>query len=108
MYLDEIPEFAQLPFPFKGLLYIASSAPSSLVVTGLRTQNNERGDLLLTSTVAADKRSANPASMFVVPHFANGSGYATQFVIMRTNAASATPVQVFDASGLALQPQHQP
>jgi len=73
-------------------------------VAGLRTQNNERGDLLLAGTVAADERTGNAASDFIVPHFASGPGYTTEFVLMRTNAGSAAPVQVFNGAGQSLKP----
>ena len=98
LYLEEIAGFDQLPESFRGILRITSAANSPVAVAGLRTRYNERGDLLLTTTMALDERTTNPNSEFVVPQFAAGSGYSSEFLIF----GQSPSIQLFDEFGQSL------
>jgi hypothetical protein len=84
-FVNELPGFAALPVPFQGVLRV--SAPStSIVVIGLRGRYNERGEVLLTTIPAINENddyfnSLLKYSNFIFPHFADGAGYSTQFVL---------------------------
>jgi hypothetical protein len=77
-FLNELPGFQTLRTPLQGLLRITSTAP--LAVIGLRSRTNERGDFLITTTPPVVESSSAPAQLFF-PHFADGGGYTTQFIL---------------------------
>ena len=94
-FLKEIPGLALLPVPFQGVLRI--SAPSaSIAVIGLRGRNNERGEFLASTVPTVNENdqyfnSVLQYSPFVFPHFADGGGYSTQFVLFSGwNSGSAS------------------
>ena len=95
LYLDEIAGFDRLPESFRGILRVSSADDSPFAVAGLRTRQNERGDLLLTATMALDERTANPNSEFLVPQFAAGAGYSSEFVLF----GQSPFIQLFDKFG---------
>jgi len=83
-FVHEIPGLTTLPIPFQGVMRI--SAPLPVSVIGLRGLYNERGDFLVTTIpgVNANDEYFNlnlQYSDFVFPHFVNGGGYTTQFVL---------------------------
>ena len=77
-FLTQIRGFESLSLPVQGLLRITSASP--IVVTGLRSRTNERGDFLITTTPPVAE-SAPVASELFFPHFAHGGGYTTQFIL---------------------------
>jgi hypothetical protein len=79
LFLNEIPAFASVPVPFQGVL--ALSSPSPFAVTSIRGRTNERGDFLITTTVPVDESAPVTSSELLFPHFADGGGYSTQFIL---------------------------
>ena len=82
MFLNQIDGFQGLPASFQGALRISTSAPTGLVVTGLRSRFNERGDFLITTTAAADEALAPSTAERYFPQIADGGGYTTQFILL--------------------------
>jgi hypothetical protein len=78
LFLNEIPAFQSLRNPFRGFLRVTGPA---VAVTGLRARYNERRDFLFTSTPAGAEGAAASAGELVFPHFADGGGYTTQFIL---------------------------
>jgi hypothetical protein len=100
-FLHEI--FPSLTDPFRGVLRIITSGPTPIVVTGLRTRHNERGDLLMTTAPASDESMTSNAEL-LFPHIVEMGGYETEFVLFSGTAgqpASGT-VQFFSESGQAM------
>jgi hypothetical protein len=76
--LGEIPGFEGLSLPFQGLLRVTSASP--IAVAGLRSHNNERGEFLITTTPPFAEATPSASELFF-PHFADGGGYTTQFIL---------------------------
>ncbi len=95
--------FPSLPSSFQGVLRIASSS-STVSAVGLRARNNERGDFLITTTSPNDENAASTAEQLVFPHFADGGGYTTQFILFSGFAGQNTSgnVEIFSPGGLPL------
>jgi hypothetical protein len=103
MFLNEMPEFSSMPSTFQGLLLITSQ--NSIGVAGLRGHYNERGDFLVTTTLAFPDTFINiPASSeLLFPHFAIGSGYETQFVLVSPRLQNSSGrMYFFDQTGTPL------
>src|SRR6185369_6916487 len=81
--------FPSLPSPFKGVLRISTNPATSISVVGLRTRINERGDFLITTTPPTVETGAAPTGELLFPHFADGGGYTTQFILF-SGAAGQT------------------
>ncbi len=94
-FLAEIPQLAGLAPPFQCVLRVSSSSPVS--VTILRTRVNERGDFLATALPPADESFVVSSSELLFPHFADGAGYSTQFVLF--GRPSSGTVYFFDQTG---------
>jgi hypothetical protein len=92
-----------LPLPFQGVLRMTSGT-SQIVVVGLRTRYNERGDFLITTTPASNEAVVTTTAEIVFPHIVNMGGYATQFVVFSgTQSQSAIgTVRFFNPSGQPL------
>jgi subtilisin family serine protease len=69
--------------------YVLSTI-AGLSVTGLRTRVNERSDFLITTTPPTVE--SNPASPRegLFPHFADGGGYTTQFILFSGTAGQSS------------------
>jgi hypothetical protein len=81
LFLNQIPGFQSLPRPFQGVLRISTTATAGVSVVGLRSRYNERQDFLITTTPSSDEASATTTTELLFPHFADGGGYTTQFVL---------------------------
>jgi hypothetical protein len=113
-FLNQVPGLESLPFPFQGVLRI--SAPSAVTAIGLRARHNERGDFLVTTVPVINENDdyfnfVLRYSKFVFPHFADGDGYTTQFVLFsgwQAGSSSGT-LQFLTTAGdpfpLTLQPR---
>lgn len=68
---------------------------------GLRGRTNERGDFLITTTPPVNENTAATGAERVFPHFADGGGWSTQFVLFSGSANQAADgrLQFFDQSG---------
>jgi len=99
-FLSEL--FPSVSASFKGILRI--TAPSPVVVVGLRGRYNERGDFLITTTPASNETSASASANVVFPHIVSGGGYTTQFVLFSATSGQAGngTVNFFNQSGSAL------
>lgn len=97
--------FPGLPRPFKGVLRITTPS-SGISVVGLRSRINERGDFLITTTPPTSENSAGATSAIFFPHLADGSGYATQFILFSGTLNQSTSGNLYffnqDGSGLNL------
>ena len=83
-FLNQVPGFESLPLTFQGVLRV--SAPVPVATIGLRARYNERDEFLITTLPVANEndeyfRLVAQYSSFVFPHFVDGAGYTTQFVL---------------------------
>ena len=104
MFLNQIQGFSALPNPFRGVLRVSTSSAGGISVVGIRGRYNERGDFLITTTQAIDEsRPASTTEQFF-PHFADGAGYTTQFILFNGSAdqASFGSLRFFTQSGQPL------
>jgi hypothetical protein len=79
MFLNQVPGLEGLPLPFQGRLRVSTASPD-ITAVGLRAHYNERGDFLITTTPPFPE--SQPSGTLVFPHFVNGGGYTTQFVVI--------------------------
>ena len=100
-FLGEL--FPGLPSEFKGVLRIVTSS-STISVVGLRTRYNERGDFLITTTPPTNETVSASSSEMIFPHFADGGGYTTQFILFSGTAGQVSwgDVRAFDPNGQPL------
>lgn len=98
-FLSELPGFQSLSLPVQGVLQITSSTP--IDVAGLRSRVNERGDFLITTTPPVAASSSG--SELVFPHFADGGGYRTQFIMSGDGSQNSMEgtMKFFSPSGQA-------
>jgi len=101
MFLNQLPQYRLMPVSFQGILKIESSATISVV--GLRGRYNERGDFLIATTPPFDDvpPGANPQVVF--PHFAEGGGYETQFILVGSWRSTGA-LTLYSQSGQSLGP----
>jgi hypothetical protein len=103
LFTEQIPGLETLPSGFQGVLRISTTA-TNLVVAGLRGRTNERNDFLIT-TLPAQPETATPAtSELVFPHFADGGGYTTQFILMPVSGRASGILKFVGQSGQWLYP----
>jgi hypothetical protein len=104
-FLTQIAGFEDIQAPFQGVLRISStSSPAGIAVVGLRGRYNERGDFLITTTQPWDESTPAPTTEQFFPHFADGGGYTTQFILFNgsTDQSSAGSLRFFNQSGQSL------
>jgi hypothetical protein len=91
MFLSQIPGFANLPTPFRGVLRISTTSSVGLNVVGLRTRVNERGEFLITTTVPVNENTFSGSQAWgpLFPHLADGGGFTTQIVLFSGSAGQA-------------------
>jgi hypothetical protein len=77
-YLSDF--FPNLAMPFKGILRVTTTA-AGVSVVALRQRYNERGDYLITTTPPTVETSTPSVALRSFPHFVNGGGYTTQFIL---------------------------
>jgi len=93
-FLNELPGFASLPATFQGILTIRStSAPISVI--GLRGHVNERTEFLMATTPPFNNDLPASGEELVIPHFVDGGGYTTQFVLFSGTGAASSGTMVF-------------
>ena len=81
MFLSQIPGFDTVQSPFQGLLRITTTSAAGLAVVGLRGTTNERSDFLITTTPPVNESAAPVNAELFFPHFADGGGYTTRFIL---------------------------
>jgi hypothetical protein len=82
-YLSDF--FPGLPQPFQGVLRVTTTS-GAVSVVALRQRYNERGDYLITTTPPTLETSTPSATARSFPHFVNGGGYTTQFILFSGTA----------------------
>ncbi|MBI4475046.1 MAG: IPT/TIG domain-containing protein [Acidobacteria bacterium] len=80
LFLDQIPEFANLPLPFRGVLRISTTSQSGISAVAIRGRYNERGDFLI-STADPHNEALAPVTDLFFPHFVQSGGYTTEFIL---------------------------
>ena len=78
-FLNEIPGLESLVSRFQGVVRVSS--PTPLSVTALRGQTNERNDFLITTMPSVDEGASPTDAELIFPHFVQGGGYITKFVL---------------------------
>jgi beta-propeller repeat-containing protein len=104
-FLSQISGFEGVQAPFQGVLRVSStSSPAGIAVVGLRGRYNERGDFLITTTQPSDESVPAPTTEQFFPHFADGGGYTTQFILFNgsTDQFSSGSLRFFNQSGQSL------
>jgi hypothetical protein len=104
-FLNQISGLEGLQAPFQGVLRISStSSPAGIAVVGLRGRYNERGDFLITTTQPNDESRAAATTEQFFPHFADGGGYTTQFILFNgsTDQTASGLLRFFNQSGQSL------
>jgi hypothetical protein len=102
LLLNQISEIQTLLTPYHGILQITSVVPVTIV--GIRARYNERQDLLITTTPPANDAIQPLAPGMFFPHFADGGGYTTQFILYDSTAGpmSTGSVNFISQSGQAM------
>lgn len=103
-FLGEIPGFEGLPLSFQGVLRVSAPTPVSLI--GIRARFNERREFLITTVSHAGEADQHfnavlRYSSFVFPHFVDGGGYNTKFVLFSawTTGRANGALEFYDKSG---------
>ncbi len=104
MFLAQIPGFAVVPNPFQGVLRVSTPLPGGITVVGLRGRYNERRDFLITTTQPTNEATIGSTSEQFFPHFADGGGYTTQFILFNgsTDQSSSGVIRFFSQNGQTL------
>ena len=89
-FLDQISGFENLTTPFQGVLRISTTSTAGLSIVGLRSRVNERGDFLITTTSPVDENATSSTAEQLFPHFADGGGWSTQFILFAGSGASTS------------------
>ena len=102
VFLNQISGFEGIPLPFQGRLRVSAGSPA-ITAVGLRARYNERGDFLITTTPPFVENQA--AGSVVFPHFVDGGGYTTQFVVISGQSQpSGGTLLFFNSAGQAIAP----
>jgi sugar lactone lactonase YvrE len=100
-FLGEL--FPGLPDPFRGVLRL--SAVSQISVVGLRIRYNERSEFLITTTPAVSERTFRSGTELLLPQFADGGGFTTQFALFGgSDEVAAGTLLLFHNSGESWTP----
>jgi hypothetical protein len=104
MFLNQVPGLTTLFNPFKGVLRVSTTAPGGISVVGLRGRYNERGDFLIATTQPTIEADPPSTSALFFPHFADGGGFTTQFILFNgsTDQSSSGNLQFYSQSGQPL------
>ncbi|HEY2931036.1 MAG TPA: BACON domain-containing carbohydrate-binding protein [Acidobacteriota bacterium] len=103
-YLVQVPGFEFLQGPFQGLLRV-SAEPGRISAIGLRARVNERDDFLITTTSPVSEDLPAWMAPLILPHFADGGGYTTQFVLYSGSPSQSYSgiIEFFTQSGRSLR-----
>jgi hypothetical protein len=106
-FLDEMPGFQNLP-AFQGVLRITTPS-NPVAVMGLRSRYNERGEFLMTTTspITASSFPTYSSISYMFPHFADGGGFTTQFILLSQGQSASGQLQLFDQNGRPIAPGFQ-
>jgi hypothetical protein len=79
-FVDELPGAQSLPATFRGTVRVTAPTGLKVAAIGLRTRTNERKEFLISSTMP-HQDAGSQAELFV-PHFVQGGGFNTQFILL--------------------------
>ena len=83
---------------FQGSFTLSSNVP--VAVIALRSFLNERGETLLSTLPVSDLSAAVASTTSVLPHFADGSGWTTQIILVNpTNSTMTGNITFLDMNG---------
>jgi Beta-propeller repeat len=88
VFLNQIPGLETLIAPFEGIVRVTATSPQGVTAAGFRAVNNERGNVLFTSTGPLIE-NAGTSGQLVFPHIAEGGGYTTQFIVIGGTSGQA-------------------
>ena len=80
-FLNQIPGLESLTAPYEGVLRVIATSPQGITASGFRAINNQRGNVLFTTTGPLVENAGTSAQL-VFPHIAEGGGYTTQFIVI--------------------------
>jgi hypothetical protein len=100
LFIDEIPGLVGLPPAFRGVLKLTADLPVS--VMGIRSQYNERGELVISTTPAFLETSSTSAIDLILPHLASGQGYTTEFLVLSGASRTTGTVDFLSNTGNAM------
>lgn len=103
-FLGQIPGFERISAPFEGILRVSTSTTPGIAIAGLRGRTNERGDFLIATVPSVDENASPSRTQMVFPHFVEGSGYMTQFILF-SGAKKISPtgtLRLVDQTGLPI------
>ena len=100
-FLGQMRGFEKIGSGFRGMLRVSTTAASGIAVAGVRGRYNERGDFLTATLPAIDEFASSLRPDRAFPHYVEGAGYTTEFVLFGGNPSSAPAgvVRLFDQSG---------
>jgi hypothetical protein len=103
LFIGQLPGFADMPIPVQGILRVTTASPGISMI-GIRGRYNERSDFLITTTLPAVEGVAPASGSLYFPHFADGGGYTTQFILFNgtSDQAVSGTLQFFGPSGASL------
>jgi hypothetical protein len=107
MFIHQVPGFANLPIPFRGVLTVNTTSGQGIVAGGIRGLYNEISTFLAATDGPIIENGGTP-SVLVFPHTAEGGGYSTQFILLNRSAQPSFGVLGFfrqngDALNLTIQ-----
>ena len=104
VFLNQIQGFESLAAPFQGVLRVTTPSSGGISMIGLRGRYNERGDFLITTTAPVLENTAATSAELLFPHFVDGAGYVTQFILFSGYAGqtSSGVIQYFSQGGQPL------
>ena len=106
MFLNEIPGFTTVPFPFRGILRVTTNTPEGIVLAGVRANVNERSDFLVASILPTVESDQGLAAERVLPQVVQGSGYSTEIVLQNSRSVQSTgSINTVSTSGETLNLQ---
>lgn len=84
---------------FSGSFSFSASAPVAAIA--IRSLVNERGEFLMTTQPVTPMPASFSASPFIVAHFADGSGWKSQVILVNTTDVALTGTVQFFSDGTA-------
>jgi hypothetical protein len=105
LLLKEIPGLRTLSDSFRGVVRVSTASASGLSVIGLKSRVNERGELITSTLPSFRENSVTLSPSYVFPHFVDGGGYVSNFVLFgnATAQSSAGVLEFLDQAGRPLR-----
>jgi hypothetical protein len=81
LFLNQIQGLEDLLVPFQGIVRVSTESPAGVSLIALRGRMNERKEFLITTLAPAAENAPTTSEELLFPHFADGGGYTTQFIL---------------------------